>query len=90
MNERINNYKIYYYLFVVFLLVAFCVYYAVKESANAQASYMVVINEKCFCPPDIVPHIREIKDEGPRRPSDISRDDWNDYTKAKDELDRLS
>lgn len=90
MNERINNYKIYYYLFVVFLIIGLCVYYAIKEAANTPKSYIVVTNEKCFAPPDIVPHIREIKDPEPSKPSNFTRDEWNDYRRGKDELERIS
>jgi len=90
MNERINNYKVYFYLFVVFLIIGFCIYYAVKEAVNTPQNYTIVMNEKCFAPPDILPHIREIKEPEPSRPKNFTRDEWDDYRRAKDELERLS
>lgn len=90
MHEKINNYKIYYYLFVVFLLVGFCIYFAIKEAASVHENYMVVMNEKFFAPPDIVPHIREIKEPEPSRPNNMTRDEWNDHRRAKDELEKIS
>ncbi len=90
MGEKVSRYKVYYYLFVVFLLIVFSVYYAFKQSACMHENFTIAMNEKAFYPPDIVPHFREIEDTEPRRPPDMPRDEWEDYKRAKDEIDNIS
>ncbi len=89
MNENISKVRVYYYLFVVFLLIVFSIYYAFKQSSDAHENYTIVMNEKVFYPPDIIPHIRELQ-EDEKRPSNMDRDEWEDYKRDRDELNNIS
>lgn len=88
MEDNVNKLRFYFYLFVVLLIVGFLILDALKNKPKEQSILVIAVNEQTSIapwPPDLVPHIREIGEPEPRKPSDMTLEEWEEYKRYKEE-----